>query len=753
MHKHLLLAGALSAFVTSVVVLRQTTTVQTQSAPATQTIDFARDVQPIFRQNCYGCHGPTQQMNGFRLDRRRDAMRGGTIAMIGPGNSEASRLYLRLTGNQFGQQMPPTGALPPDKVAIVKAWIDQGAHWPDEVSGDVAPLPIDPAIAPLVTLLRDGDVRGFRTRLARAPKLANARGPGGATPLMFAALYADAATVRDLLARGADANARNEAGATPLMWALPDIDKTRALIHRGANVNARSDDGRTPLMIAARAPGSVAAVKLLLDKGAEVNVIGASLVGPTNALTDAAMAGNEEVFKMLVAAGADLKAAGPAALGLGLAAGCMGCAEMLMEAFPPELLTFTMMLGTPPLGPSLGIPMFLARGASIEPRDPTGRTILMLAAASDKMPVDSVKALLARNVDVNARTATGDTALNLARRHGDTPIVKMLLAAGAQEEPLPPAPRPQPAHSPREAVERALPLLQKTHVTFLKKSGCVSCHNNSLASLTFQVASQQGYRVDTAVQKEQAGKIGAYLETWRDRVIQGIGIPGDSDTMSYILLGQAADGYAGDLATDAQAHFIRRAQGADGRWRILGNRPPIESSDIQVTALSLRALQTYAPRVWRAEFDKSIAAAAAWLRTETPRLTEDRAFQLLGLHWAKTPNNVIQQAGRALVAEQRADGGWAQLPSMTSDAYATGQALFALVQSSAITAADPAYRRGVDFLLKTQLADGSWYVRTRAIPLQPLFDADFPHGPDAFVSAAATNWATLALALGPRSPS
>lgn len=66
-------------------------------------------------------------------------MRGGTLAVIGPGNSEGSRLYQRLIGNAFGIQMPPTGALPTEKIAILKAWIDQGARWPDEASGDVAP--------------------------------------------------------------------------------------------------------------------------------------------------------------------------------------------------------------------------------------------------------------------------------------------------------------------------------------------------------------------------------------------------------------------------------------------------------------------------------------------------------------------------------------------------------------------------------------------------------------------------------------
>src|SRR6478736_6145614 len=112
----------LSLFVAAVGVIA-TVAVWTRAtgAQAPATVDFVADVQPILRQQCYGCHGPTQQMNGFRLDRRRDAMRGGTIAVIGPGNSDGSRLYHRLIGSEFGIQMPPTGALPKEKVAIIKA--------------------------------------------------------------------------------------------------------------------------------------------------------------------------------------------------------------------------------------------------------------------------------------------------------------------------------------------------------------------------------------------------------------------------------------------------------------------------------------------------------------------------------------------------------------------------------------------------------------------------------------------------------
>ena len=88
--------------------------------------------------------------------------------------------------------------------------------------------------------------------------------------------------------------------------------------------------------------------------------------------------------------------------------------------------------------------------------------------------------------------------------------------------------------------------------------------------------------------------------------------------------------------------------------------------------------------------------------------------------------------------------------TLSSDAYATGQALVALREAGALPVNSPAYQRGVQFLLNSQLEDGSWYVRSRALPIQPHFDSDFPHGKDQFISAAATNWAVMALAEGAR---
>jgi hypothetical protein len=172
-------------------------------------------------------------------------------------------------------------------------------------------------------------------------------------------------------------------------------------------------------------------------------------------------------------------------------------------------------------------------------------------------------------------------------------------------------------------------------------------------------------------------------------------------------------------------------------------------TDIAITAVALRSLQVYGPKAQREKYDQAVSSASNWLMKARPQTTDERVFQLLGLAWAgvKPDNEIIKKGVRELIAEQRADGAWSQLSTLASDAYATGQALVALRQAGALPVTDPAYKRGIEFLLKTQLEDGSWYVRSRAVPLQPYFEGGFPHTNDQWISAAATNWAAMALAL------
>jgi len=269
---------------------------------------------------------------------------------------------------------------------------------------------------------------------------------------------------------------------------------------------------------------------------------------------------------------------------------------------------------------------------------------------------------------------------------------------------------------------------------------------DAFLAATVAMARKNGIPVDEEIARKQLKSIAAYTDIWRERMLQGVGGGGGSSTVSSVLVGMAAEGYAPDPATDAWARYLKNRQSKEGRWSAPASRPPLGLGDIQVTASALRALQVYGPKVQRTEYEKAVQLAADWLRKAQPKTTADRAFHLLGLGWAGGNEEIIRKAAQELLSEQRPDGGWAQLPTLASDAFATGQALVALKEAGAVATTDAAYKRGVQFLLNTQLEDGSWYVRTRSIPFQPHFESGFPHGHDQWISASATNWAAMALA-------
>ncbi len=299
----------------------------------------------------------------------------------------------------------------------------------------------------------------------------------------------------------------------------------------------------------------------------------------------------------------------------------------------------------------------------------------------------------------------------------------------------------------RMALQKSVDLLQKCGPIFVKNGACTSCHHQSLPAMAISLARQKGLRIDERVAREQLQASAAFLNARRERYLQVIDPGGSAATISYSLLGMAAEKYPPDALTDSMVYYLKATQSSDGRWHATAHRPPLEYSDIAITAVSLRAIQLYAPVGERDEYQKRMGRAAGWLLKVTPRANEERVFKLLGLGWAKADQAAIDNASRELLAEQRADGGWSQLPALPSDAYATGQALVALRQAGSLPISDPAYQKGIRFLLRTQLEDGSWLVKSRSLPLQPFFESGFPHGPDQWISSTGTSWATMALAL------
>jgi hypothetical protein len=193
------------------------------------------------------------------------------------------------------------------------------------------------------------------------------------------------------------------------------------------------------------------------------------------------------------------------------------------------------------------------------------------------------------------------------------------------------------------------------------------------------------------------------------------------------------------------AMVLARQQLPDGNWNFSLPRVPMQSSFFTFTSLAVRSLQAYGPRSYSGEAAGRIRKAKTWLLTAPAQTSEDRASRLLGLKWAGATEEERRKAVDEIRADQRPDGGWSQLTDLQSDAYATGQALYALHLAGGLPVTDPVYKRGVRFLLRTQDDDGSWFVNKRAMPANNYFDAGFPHGESQFSSFNGTCWAMMAL--------
>jgi hypothetical protein len=102
-------------------------------------VDFARDVLPILKANCYQCHDGRKSKSGLRLDVRSRALRGGESGQpaVIPGASGKSELIRRIT-LMSGDEAMPQGQkkLTAEQIRLLRDWIDGGASWPDSLANE-----------------------------------------------------------------------------------------------------------------------------------------------------------------------------------------------------------------------------------------------------------------------------------------------------------------------------------------------------------------------------------------------------------------------------------------------------------------------------------------------------------------------------------------------------------------------------------------------------------------------------------------
>ena len=285
------------------------------------------------------------------------------------------------------------------------------------------------------------------------------------------------------------------------------------------------------------------------------------------------------------------------------------------------------------------------------------------------------------------------------------------------------------------------------------KQVCASCHHQFQPPHAFRAAREHGIPVDESIARADAATAFSYADL--DRAIQYTHVIEPAVDDAQRMVAADAAGVKPNLTTAVYVKLLISRQNADGTWDSYHQRPPSSYSRVTFAALGLRAVDLFHHPSQKAAAAASVARARHYLETQAPTSTEERAYQLIGLGWAGAPRTERLKLAGALKAQQQRDGGWRAIRGRESDVYSTAQSLVALHRAGEVAVGDPAWRRGIAYLVKAQATDGTWRQKSRLFPPAPLsppyFDGGYPGEHDQFISLSAASWAVMALcdALGP----
>lgn len=302
----------------------------------------------------------------------------------------------------------------------------------------------------------------------------------------------------------------------------------------------------------------------------------------------------------------------------------------------------------------------------------------------------------------------------------------------------------EPASTLDVTIDRALAFLAKDAVAWKQEHQCASCHHAALLAWALGDAARNGHSVDQSVLAD--------MTRWMAESGEGkVSLPRPASAplafnskALYYSLALSMDPRT-DSATETGYKTllgtVKSDQTENGSWQAWPEtRPPIFGpSDETTTAMAVLAILPDAA----AGDEGAVAArdkALEWL-TATKTDDDPQSLALRVVLWTRLnrPSAEWEPWVRRIRERQQVDGGWSQTESMASDAWATGQALYALAHAG-VTSADPAIARGHEFLIRTQREDGSWPMTSR--PTKPGSEGSTSLIP---IVGAGNSWAVIGL--------
>lgn len=271
-------------------------------------------------------------------------------------------------------------------------------------------------------------------------------------------------------------------------------------------------------------------------------------------------------------------------------------------------------------------------------------------------------------------------------------------------------------------IDRGLAFLAKDAIAWRDTHNCVSCHHAGMVVWALREARQAGHAVDEPVLSEMTKWI-AESGDGKTSLPRPKDVPKALNAKAvWFALALGADSKPDVVSQQGLTRLLKTVksdQTETGAWAWWPEtRPPFfGSSDESVTALATLALFPAANSGDDHEATAALSKSIQWLaETKTDADPQSTAVRLVLWQRLGRPADEIESLVRHIKARQNGDGGWSQATEMSSDAWATGQALYALGYAG-LKADDLIVARGQSFLVKTQREDGGWPITSR--PIKP----------------------------------
>src|SRR5262245_10717344 len=446
------------------------------------------------------------------------------------------------------------------------------------------------------------------------------RTPRSRSPLADAIWNGNLTVVKRLLQGGADPLELDEQGPSPFLapWETAVLagnnGALRLLLEKIPTLPKGDDRGARRLATTA-AMNNVFATRELLRRGLPVDIPTLDGSGGT-ALLIASEGGHVALMESLINAGANVRV--------------------------QDKHGDTPLMGAVRIGSLDAVKLLLKHGADPGQRDSVGRSALIWAARFGRL--DVVRALLDAGAKLDTTDSAGQTALTTAVSKGHINVVAILRTRGAAGAV---AFTPRVPLTPRAAVEKTIPLLQRGAASWLERARCGSCHHQPMIIRVVALARRHSFSIDEAMAAAQ-------LQRSRRTDSDSGPLPenqfANARPFDLALPGHhlAEAGIPRDSRLERMAVALAGMQLEDGRWVHGPPRVPILGGPFVVTAAAARVLQMYSPPARASDTARHVDRARGWLIAASPKDTHDAVFSMLGLRWTGAAESRVMRAADEL---------------------------------------------------------------------------------------------------------